>query len=138
VRKSEPCQPSFPPIDSLTGVSTVSASKCKFADNRNLATGRHTRASWNAISTIASSVAKGHTLPSTQSGSQARIQLRWGAMLTSNAARHTATGRPFFTCPNCNALYHIIKVEAGPESADREITCRACGGHFLAAKENSS
>ena len=31
-------------------------------------------------------------------------------------------------CPNCSALYHIVKVEAGPESIDREVTCRACGG----------
>jgi len=47
-------------------------------------------------------------------------------MLTSKAARHTATGKPFFKCPNCEALYHIVQVEAGP--VDREITCRACGG----------
>ena len=33
-----------------------------------------------------------------------------------------------FTCPNCNALYHVIKVEPGPETVNREITCRACGG----------
>jgi hypothetical protein len=49
-------------------------------------------------------------------------------MLTSNAARHTATPKPFFKCRNCDALYHIVKIEAGPESADREITSRACGG----------
>jgi hypothetical protein len=29
-----------------------------------------------------------------------------------------------FSCPNCNALYHRIKVEAGPEIVD----CLACGG----------
>ena len=50
------------------------------------------------------------------------------SMLTSNAARHTATGKPFFKCPNCEALYHIVKVEAGPEPAGSEMTCRACGG----------
>ena len=33
-----------------------------------------------------------------------------------------------FNCPNCEARYHLVKVEAGPESKDREITCRACGG----------
>ncbi len=33
-----------------------------------------------------------------------------------------------FNCPNCNALYQIVKVEAGPETDNREITCRACGG----------
>jgi hypothetical protein len=38
------------------------------------------------------------------------------------------TGRPTFNCPNCNALYQIVKVEAGPETVDRQVTCRACGG----------
>ena len=32
-----------------------------------------------------------------------------------------------FTCPNCQALYHIVKVEAGPETSDRELACRSCG-----------
>jgi hypothetical protein len=31
-----------------------------------------------------------------------------------------------FTCPNCQALYQIVKVEASPETDDREIICRAC------------
>jgi hypothetical protein len=39
-----------------------------------------------------------------------------------------------FTCPNCGALYQIIKVEAGPESDSREIVCLVCGGP-LAARE---
>ncbi len=26
-----------------------------------------------------------------------------------------------FNCPNCNALYQIVKVEAGPETDNREI-----------------
>ncbi len=34
---------------------------------------------------------------------------------------------PMFTCPNCNALYQLVKVEAGPESKDGEIPCPACG-----------
>jgi hypothetical protein len=38
-----------------------------------------------------------------------------------------ATGRQSFNCPNCNALYHIVKIEPGPETRDGEITCRACG-----------
>jgi hypothetical protein len=33
-----------------------------------------------------------------------------------------------FNCPHCNALYQVVKVEAGPETVDREITCQACGG----------
>ena len=49
-------------------------------------------------------------------------------MLKGHAARHTATDKPFFTCPNCEATYHVIKAEAGPETANREIDCRACGG----------
>jgi transcription elongation factor Elf1 len=32
-----------------------------------------------------------------------------------------------FSCPSCKALYQVVKVEAGPETADREITCRVCG-----------
>jgi hypothetical protein len=41
-----------------------------------------------------------------------------------------------FTCPNCNALYQVVKVEAGPETDDREITCRACGGPLTAREGN--
>ena len=48
--------------------------------------------------------------------------------ISSKAARLTAARKPFFKCANCEALYHIVKVEAGPQSADREITCRVCGG----------
>ena len=32
-----------------------------------------------------------------------------------------------FTCPNCKALYQVIKVEAGPETKGHEIACRVCG-----------
>ncbi len=32
-----------------------------------------------------------------------------------------------FKCPNCGALYKIVRVEVAPAN-DREITCRACGG----------
>jgi hypothetical protein len=35
--------------------------------------------------------------------------------------------KPTYFCPNCNALYQLVKVEAGPETTDREITCRVCG-----------
>ena len=41
------------------------------------------------------------------------------------------TDRPsrsfFFTCPHCDALYQIVKGEAGPESVNREVACRSCG-----------
>jgi predicted Zn finger-like uncharacterized protein len=39
-----------------------------------------------------------------------------------------ATAKLLFNCPNCNALYHIVKVEAGPETGSREVVCRTCGG----------
>jgi hypothetical protein len=39
-----------------------------------------------------------------------------------------------FTCPNCKALYQVVKVEAGPETDNREITCRVCGAQ-LAGRE---
>jgi hypothetical protein len=32
-----------------------------------------------------------------------------------------------FICPNCNALYQVVKVEAGPETKGHEIACRVCG-----------
>jgi hypothetical protein len=32
-----------------------------------------------------------------------------------------------FTCAHCHALYHVVKVEAGPETTEAEVTCRACG-----------
>ena len=45
-----------------------------------------------------------------------------------------AGGRPpsfiSFTCAHCQALYHVVKVEAGPETIDVEVTCRACGAPF--------
>jgi predicted Zn finger-like uncharacterized protein len=40
----------------------------------------------------------------------------------------------FFTCPNCKALYEVVKVEGGPETDKREIRCSACGGP-LAGRE---
>ena len=47
-----------------------------------------------------------------------------------------ATVRSFktSTCPNCNALYQLVKIEAGPETTDQETTCQVCGGP-LAARE---
>jgi predicted Zn finger-like uncharacterized protein len=33
----------------------------------------------------------------------------------------------FFKCPNCSALYQVIKVEAGPETVNSEVRCRTCG-----------
>ena len=32
-----------------------------------------------------------------------------------------------FKCPDCGAVYQVVKVEAGPETVDRQVRCRACG-----------
>jgi hypothetical protein len=31
-------------------------------------------------------------------------------------------------CPHCHAKYVVVRVEAPPTGADREITCVSCGG----------
>ena len=30
-------------------------------------------------------------------------------------------------CVGCDALYEVVRAEAGPESSDGEIPCRVCG-----------
>ena len=39
-----------------------------------------------------------------------------------------------FTCPNCGAYYQVVKVEAGPETDNREIKCQVCSSP-LAGRE---
>ena len=34
---------------------------------------------------------------------------------------------PFFNCPKCKALYHVVKVPAWQASVGSEATCRLCG-----------
>jgi predicted RNA-binding Zn-ribbon protein involved in translation (DUF1610 family) len=41
-----------------------------------------------------------------------------------------------FNCPNCNALYQVVSVEAGPETVSRDITCRSCGNPLLGRDGN--
>ena len=41
-----------------------------------------------------------------------------------------------FKCPNCRALYQVIRIEAAPAN-DGAITCHSCGGPFLPGKGNS-
>ena len=48
------------------------------------------------------------------------------------------TGKPSFHCPNCNALYQVVKVEAGPETGYRAINCRACGAPLPPREASSS
>jgi ssDNA-binding Zn-finger/Zn-ribbon topoisomerase 1 len=38
----------------------------------------------------------------------------------------------FFNCPNCQALYQLIKQAAAPKYNERQITCRACGASLPA------
>ena len=35
---------------------------------------------------------------------------------------------PPFDCPNCDAVYQVIRTEAGPEPIQRDIPCWRCGG----------
>ena len=34
-------------------------------------------------------------------------------------------------CPNCDALYHLVHAEGGPDSSDSELTCLSCGGPLI-------
>jgi hypothetical protein len=36
------------------------------------------------------------------------------------------SGLKMFTCPNCQALYQVVKVERGLETVDRDVAC-SCG-----------
>jgi hypothetical protein len=33
-----------------------------------------------------------------------------------------------FHCPNCDALYEVVRTEAGPETVHQRIACRVCDG----------
>ena len=39
---------------------------------------------------------------------------------------------PLVHCSNCQALYQVVKAEAGPETVDLEIACRVCNGPLTA------
>ena len=41
-----------------------------------------------------------------------------------------------FHCSNCNALYQVVKVEAGPCTVDRGITCRCCEAPLIDREGN--
>jgi hypothetical protein len=49
-------------------------------------------------------------------------------------------GRPpsyySFICPNCQAFYDLVKVEAGPETTIEELKCLSCGGPLPARDGN--
>ena len=37
-------------------------------------------------------------------------------------------------CSHCNALYQVIRAEAGPETTERDVACRVCGGPLPACE----
>jgi hypothetical protein len=39
-------------------------------------------------------------------------------------------------CPSCDAIYHVVKANAGPETVDQRITCRVCDGPFPFREKN--
>ena len=39
-----------------------------------------------------------------------------------------------FTCPNCDASYMVVHVQAAPLTLYRQITCRSCDGPLEAQK----
>lgn len=39
---------------------------------------------------------------------------------------------PLFRCSNCNALYQVVKAEAGPETVELETACSICSRPFVA------
>ena len=58
-----------------------------------------------------------------------------------SVGRIMTTGKPSFHCPNCNALYEVVKVEAGPETAYRAINwpcLRRPASTFAKASSSSS
>ena len=54
------------------------------------------------------------------------IEMSWGRVMARRVRE------PFFKCPNCDALYQVVRVEAGPETSDGEIACRVCGSPLAA------
>ena len=41
-----------------------------------------------------------------------------------------------FTCPNCQALYQVVKVERGLETVDREVARLSCGAPLVGREGN--
>jgi len=54
------------------------------------------------------------------------IEMSWGRVMARRVRE------PFFKCPNCDALYQVVRVKAGPETSDGEIACRVCGSPLAA------
>jgi predicted Zn finger-like uncharacterized protein len=46
------------------------------------------------------------------------------------------TAKNHFTCPNCSALYQVVKAEAGPETTDDpKVMCLICGAPLPARED---
>jgi hypothetical protein len=39
---------------------------------------------------------------------------------------------PFYRCPNCKALYQVVRTKGGPETVNLEAACGICKGPFVA------
>jgi hypothetical protein len=39
---------------------------------------------------------------------------------------------PLFRCPNCNALYQVVRAKVGPETVDLKTACCICSGPLVA------
>ena len=63
-----------------------------------------------------------------------QVRIGYGA---SHAWRRPPWSKSF-TCSNCEALYKVVKVEAGPETIFSEVTCRVCGAPVPNREDNSS
>ena len=50
--------------------------------------------------------------------------------------RRRTAGLNFFTCPNCLALYQIVKAKAGPETVFQETPCRVRGEAIVGREGN--
>jgi hypothetical protein len=42
-----------------------------------------------------------------------------------------------FNCPNCEALYMVVQVQAEPSKLYRQLTCRSCDGPLVAQRGGS-
>ncbi len=62
-----------------------------------------------------------HSRASTHSLKTDSIEANWGRVMARRAKVQ------FFKCPSCDALYQVVKAEAGPETQYGERRCRVCG-----------
>ena len=51
------------------------------------------------------------------------------------SVREHSTLSVTFNCPSCDALYQVVKAEAGPETAFADVSCRVCGEPLAGRKD---